>query len=214
MEKAFGLTIPRTLEEICTPSDMALLVYDMQVGIVRQVPNAPAVVARVSDALAIARSCGMRVCFTRHLSLPRELMGSFQYRMAMSWQHVDSADQVRPWFLRDSPGFQIVPELAPLSSEAVFDKITMSAFEGTPLAIVLRDCGIRAVAIAGLAMEVGIEPTARHAADLGFIPVIVADACGSGNDEAARHSVSALQFAGDAIFSDTHALRRLLAPRP
>ena len=213
MEKAFGLTIPRTLEEVCTPNDMALLVYDMQIGIVSQVPNGQAVVAHVGDALAIARDCGMRVCFTRHLSLPRELMGSFQYRMAMSWQHVDRADQVRPWFLRDSPGFQIVPELAPLPSEAVFDKITMSAFEGTPLAIALRDCGVRAVAIVGLAMEVGIEPTARHAADLGFIPVIVADACGSGNDEAARRSVSALQFTGDAIFSDTFTFRQLLAPQ-
>jgi nicotinamidase-related amidase len=53
---------------------------------------------------------------------------------------------VAPWFLRDAPGFQIVSELAPRPEEAVFDKITMSAFEGTPLAIALRDCGISSIA--------------------------------------------------------------------
>jgi len=132
MEKAFGLSIPRTLDDVCNPSDMALLVYDMQVGIVSQVPDGAALTARVHDVLTIAREAGMRVCFTRHLSLPREFMGSFQFRMAMSWQRIDSPDDVRPWFLRDSPGFQLVPELAPLQSEPIFDKIAMSAFEGTP----------------------------------------------------------------------------------
>jgi AraC-like DNA-binding protein len=88
--------------------------------------------------------------------------------------------------LRDAPGFQIVSELAPRPEDAVFDKITMSAFEGTPLAIALRDCGISSIAIVGIATEVGIEPTARHAADLCFIPVIIADACGGGDEAAAR----------------------------
>ena len=41
--------------------------------------------------------------------------------------------EVKPSFPRDSPQFQIVPELAPRSSEAVFDKIAMSAFVGTAL---------------------------------------------------------------------------------
>jgi nicotinamidase-related amidase len=211
MENAFGLAIPRTLDDVCNPRDMALLVYDMQVGIVSQVTDGAALTARVHEVLAIAREAGMRVCFTRHLSLPREFMGSFQYRMAMNWQRIDSPEDVQPWFLRDSPGFQIVPELAPFQSEPIFDKIAMSAFEGTPLSFALRDCGIRAIAIVGLAMEVGIEPTVRHAADLGIIPVILADACGHGNEEAARGSVRLLEFAGDAIFTETNIFRRSLA---
>jgi len=52
----------------------------------------------------------------------------------------------------------------------------MSAFEGTPLDIVLRDCGVRAFLIAGVAAEVGIEPTVRHSTDLGYIPIVVQDA--------------------------------------
>jgi nicotinamidase-related amidase len=92
----------------------------------------------------------------------------------------------------------------------VFDKITMSAFEGTPLAIALRDCGIMSIAIAGIATEVGIEPTARHAADLCFIPVIIADACGAGDEAAAERSIEALRFAGDAFISDTETFADLL----
>jgi nicotinamidase-related amidase len=63
----------------------------------------------------------------------------------------------------------------------VIDKITMSAFEGTPLDIVVRDCGVRAYLIVGVALEVGIEPTVRHSADLGCIPIVVRDACGAGD---------------------------------
>jgi nicotinamidase-related amidase len=87
----------------------------------------------------------------------------------------------------------------------------MSAFEGTPLAFALRDCGITAVAIAGIAMEIGIEPTARHAADLGIIPVVIADACGAGRADAAQRSCEALHFAGDAIMTDTGTFCAALA---
>jgi hypothetical protein len=38
---------------------------------------------------------------------------------------------------------------------------------------------ISALAIAGIAMEIGIEPTARHAVDLGILPVIIEDAFGA-----------------------------------
>jgi nicotinamidase-related amidase len=189
---------------------MALLVYDMQVGICSQVKTAGQVVTRISGLLAVARSKGMRVAFTRHLSLPKTWMGAMQYRTAMAWQAKDEPDSVAPWFLRDAPGFQIVSELAPRPEEVVFDKITMSAFEGTPLAIALRDCGISSIAIVGIATEIGIEPTARHAADLCFIPVIIADACGGGDEAAAQRSLESLRFAGDAIISDTETFTDLL----
>src|SRR5215468_9178327 len=205
-----GLSVPRTLEDVCNPRDLAVLVYDMQVGIVSQLRNGAEVVAQVRELLDLARGCGVRVAYTRHMSLPLEWMGAFQYRMAMSWQHVDRPDLVRSPFLRGSAAFEIVRELEPQSSEAVFDKVTMSAFEGTPLATVLRDCGVRALAIAGIALEVGIEPTARHAADLALIPIVVADACGAGNEDAGRRSLAALEFAGDTIVTERATLRRLL----
>ncbi|MBV9061224.1 MAG: cysteine hydrolase [Pseudonocardiales bacterium] len=210
MERAFGLEIPRTLEEVCDPRRLALIVYDMQIGVLRQIKDADAVVKRVGEVLDAARSAGVRVVFLRHLSMPMELMGVFQLRMAMTWQRVDSVTEVNPWFLRGSPGFDITPELAPRATEAVFDKITMSAFEGTPVDIVLRDCGVNAFVIVGVATEVGIDPTVRHGADLGYIPVVVTDACGAGNEDAARRSIDNLRFTGDALFTDSTTFCRLL----
>jgi nicotinamidase-related amidase len=79
----------------------------------------------------------------------------------------------------------------------------MSAFEGTWLDFALRDCGINAFIIVGVATEIGIEPTARHGADLGYIPVLVTNACGGGDEAAAERSIETLNFAGDALLTDT-----------
>jgi nicotinamidase-related amidase len=211
VQHAYGLNIPSGLDDLATPEGLALLVYDMQVGILSQLADPAPVVARVAEALEAARHAGVRVFFTRHLSLPRELMGAAQYRTAMAWQHVSSPDDVRPWFLRDAPGLQIAPELAPRPSEGVVDKITMSAFEGTYLDIALRDCAIQAVAVAGVALEIGIEPTVRHAADLGYVPVLLEDACGAGNHEAGQRSLESLRFAGDALIVSTEMFCDALA---
>ena len=207
MQRAFGLKIRQTLQDVCDPASLALIVYDMQVGIVRQISNGAEITTRVVQVLEAARRASIRVIFTRHLSLPKELMGAFQLRTAMAWQRVQSVDEVQPWFLRDSPGFQLVAEMNPRPSEAIFDKIAMSAFEGTPLNIALRDCGISAFAIAGIAMEIGIEPTVRHGADLGYIPVVIKDACGFGHGEAAERSIRSLEFAGDALLTSVETWR-------
>src|SRR5215475_10804795 len=210
MQEFAGIEIPQSLGEIVSPQNSALIVYDMQVGIVRQVKNGQEITEKVSRILAAARAAGVRTFFTRHMSLPKELMGAFQYRTAMAWQRVDDPEKVVPWFLRDTPGFALVPELQPLSSEAIFDKLAMSAFEGTPLAFALRDCGITGVAVIGIAMEIGIEPTVRHAADLGLVPVVITDACGAGHPDAAKRSIDSLAFAGDTLFTDTATFCHLI----
>jgi biuret amidohydrolase len=206
MKSAYGLSIPQTLEEVCDPQRVALLVYDMQVGILSQIKNPEQITLQVLKVLMAARKAKVRVFFSRHLSLPKELMGMFQFRMAMAWQRTDSPEQVNPWFLRDAPEFQIMPELAPRPTEGVFDKLTMSAFEGTWLDFALRDCDINGFIIVGVATEIGIEPTIRHGADLGYIPVFVNDACGSGNAEAAQRSINSMKFIGDALITDTETV--------
>lgn len=213
MEYAFGLNIPRSLEEVCDPKRMALLVYDMQIGIMSQLPpeKGKAITTGIVKVLQSAREAGVRVFFCRHLSLPVEIAGVSQLRMAMAWQRVDKVSEVKPWFLRDAPDFQLIPELSPLPSEAIFDKITMSAFEGTLLNIALRDCGINALAIVGVAVEIGIEPTVRHATDLGYIPVIVTDACGAGDEAAALRSIDSLKFAGDAMLTNIETICKLFS---
>jgi len=213
VQKAYGLEIPRSLQEACNPERLALIVYDMQVGILRQISNGAEVTAKVVQVLGVAREAGVRVFFMRHMSLPRELMGVSQLRTAMAWQRVEKVEDVRPWFLRDSPGFQLVADVAPLPAEAIFDKITMSAFEGTPLDIALRDCGVNAFAIAGVATEIGIEPTVRHGADLGYIPIVVADACGAGHQEAGDRALASLRYMGDAILTDVASFGGALRPK-
>jgi nicotinamidase-related amidase len=168
MQHDRNLEIPDTLEDACDPCRLALIVYDMQVGVLRQLDDGSKVTGRVLQVLDAARRAGVRVYFTRHMSLPRELMGISQLRTAMAWQHRDRVDDIVSPLLRGSPGFELLPELAPRNSEAIFDKLSMSAFEGTPLEFALRDCQIAAFAIVGVAMEVGIEPTVRHGADRGL----------------------------------------------
>jgi biuret amidohydrolase len=206
-----NLGIPDTLAEVCDPNRIALVVYDMQVGVVSQLADGPAVTQRVRRVLDAARTAGVRVFFTRHMTLPTELMGISQLRTAMAWQRKDRVEDIVSPFLRDSPAFQLVPELAPRASEAVFDKLSMSAFEGTPLAFALRDAQLTAFAMIGVAIEVGIEPTVRHGVDRGLIPVVVTDACGAGNRHAADRSLDALAAGGDAILTDIATITAVLA---
>lgn len=210
METAFGLSIPRTVEEACDPRRMALLVYDMQEGVVGQIENGPQIVARVKTLVDAARAGGFRVVYMRHMFLPKAMSGVSALRTAMAWQRVRTVAEVGPFLLRDSTGFDLVSELAPTPDELVLDKISMSAFVGTPLDIVLRDCGIDTFVVAGVAMEVGIEPTVRHAVDLGYLPVIVTDACGAGDRQAAARSLATLAFAGRSLQTTTSTLVELL----
>jgi biuret amidohydrolase len=211
MQQHRNLPIPDTLADACRSDRIALIVYDMQVGVVSQLADGRQVTERVRRVLEAARRAGVRVFFTRHMTLPTELMGISQLRSAMAWQRKNRVEDVVSPFLRDSPGFQLVPELAARQSEAVFDKLSMSAFEGTPLDFALRDAQVTAFAIAGIATEVGIEPTVRHGADRGLIPIVVTDACGAGNPIAAKRSLDALATAGDAILTDTATITGLLA---
>src|SRR6201993_817572 len=210
MQEFSGIKIPGSLEEIVTPQNTALIIYDMQAGITRQIRNGEEITQRVSRVLAAARAAGVRTFFTRHMSLPKELMGAFQCRTAMAWQRTDSMEKVKPLFLRDNPAFQIIPELKPLASEGIVDKITMSAFEGTYLGIALRDCGIRSFIIVGIALEIGIDPTCRQGSDLGFWPILVQDACGFGNEDAAKHSLESLKQMGDTTITDVETVCGLL----
>jgi nicotinamidase-related amidase len=214
MERAYGLEIPRTLEEVCDPRRLALLVYDMQEGIFAQAPGLRAVIPHVAGVLEAARQAGVRTVFTRHMSLPKELMGVSQLRTAMAWQGAARVADVRSLFLRDSPGFQLIPEMAPRPSEAVLDKLGMSAFAGTPLDLVLRDCGVVAVAVVGVVLEIGIAPTVSHATDLGFVPVVVADACGSVEEEARRRALADIAYTLMSLTTETAPFVDLLRRAP
>ena len=211
MNNPAPLSVPTTLQDFATPSRTALLIYDMQVGIRRQVADADHIVERCVQLVTGARRAGMRVAYTQHLSMPRAWLGATQYRTAMAWQKTRDPDQVKLPFLRTAPAAAIVPELQPTEDDLVLETFSMSAFSGTALEFALRDAGLKALAIAGIALEIGIEPTVRHATDLGFVPIVISDACGSGNKEAAARSLETMRFVGEAILTETAAFLGALA---
>jgi biuret amidohydrolase len=209
MQTAFGLNIPTTLEDICNPQKMALLVYDMQVGIAAQLPNSVQFIQQVKKVVDAARSQQMRVFFSRHTTLPTTVAGVAQLKGAMALQRVTNAADVQPNFLPGSAAQAIVPELAPLASEVAFDKLMMSAFVGSYLDLALRDARIEAVAIVGAVLEFGIEPTMRNAADLGYSSLLITDACYSFSDQNRSRSISNLQSVG--LMTDTDTFVRTLS---
>jgi nicotinamidase-related amidase len=197
-----GRRIPTTVAEICDPRFAALIVYDMQVGVVSQIANGETITSSVGRLLEAARASGMPVYFTRHCWLPDRYAGVAQQRRAMIWQHkADPADTRVPFDVGSAP-WEIVPELSPRRDEVVIDKITMSCFAGTFLELAMRDAGLTSFLIAGIALEVGIEPSVRHALDLNYIPLVVTDACGSGDPAAHRRSLDTLAFTGEVLTAE------------
>lgn len=202
MKTRDGRTIPTTVAEICDPRISALIVYDMQVGVVSQIADGEAITSSVGRLLEAARASGMPVYFMRHRWLPDRYAGVAQRRRAMIWQHKADPADTRVPFDVGSAAWEIVPELSPRQDEVVIDKITMSCFAGTFLDIALRDAGLSSFLIAGIALEVGIEPSVRHALDLNYIPLVVTDACGSGDPVAHRRSLETLSFTGEVLTAE------------
>jgi nicotinamidase-related amidase len=209
-----GVDIPESLVDLCHPHRLALVVYDMQVGVLSQLSDADEIVAKVVEVLAAARAGGYPIFFLRHMFLLNRLKGLFGLRTAMAWQRVDSPSRLKEFLLRDSPEFALTPEMSPRADEAILDKITMSAFEGTPLAMALRDLGVSAFAIVGVALEVGIEPTVRHATDVGLIPVVVSDACGGRDQSAMNRALAGFTFEGSSVLTDVATIVGLLHQSP
>ncbi len=205
-----GLSIPVQLAELCRPSRTALIVYDMQVGVVSQIGNGQAITACCVDILKAARNGGYSVYFMRHRWLPNRLAGLGQLRRAMIWHHTDDPMSIAPPFSPGSPGFEIVPELTPREDECVIDKITMSAFEATFLNIALRGAKLDSFIIAGIALEVGIGPTVRQALDLNYIPVVVSDACGAKTPQNKDRVLTEFAGTGEVIVVDSKTLLALL----
>jgi nicotinamidase-related amidase len=194
MQRAFGVDVPDTVAEMCRPGAAAVLVYDAQAGILPHVKDRDTLVGRMREILDGARAAGVPVFYVRHVSLPPTHLGVGALRTAMAWQRKDRAADVTTAFPPDAAHTAIVDELAPVEGEPVFDKLGMSALVGTPLEAALRDRGVTTLVLIGAVLEIGIEPTARHAADLGFLPVVVDDACGIVEEDAAQRSLASLDY--------------------
>ncbi|MBK5930951.1 cysteine hydrolase family protein [Halochromatium salexigens] len=83
---------------------------------------------------------------------------------------------------KDSPGSQIIPELAPAPGEIVVTKTTDSALTGTNLRLLLSNMGIRTLIVTGIYTDQCVSSTVRSLADESFQVILLEDCCAAGTD--------------------------------
>lgn len=152
------------------PSRTALLVIDAQREYFDDdgalyTPHAAEIRDRLVLLLEAARGAGAQVIFIRHVVAAD---GSDAGRMG------DFDDS--PSFIAGTKGVEIIPELAPAQPEPVVDKTRYSAFVNTRLESILKTSGADTLLITGLMTQYCSVTTARHAHDLDYRVVFVADA--------------------------------------
>jgi len=134
----------------------ALLVVDVQVGVMRQSWDAARITANVSRAVERARAAGVPVIWVQH------------------------SDNELP---SGSPAWQWVPELKRTENELLIHKQFNSSFEQTSLDDELAKLGASHIVLAGAATNWCIRATAYGALDRGYDLTLVEDAHTTGTME-------------------------------
>ncbi|MBP6852467.1 MAG: isochorismatase family protein [Rhodoferax sp.] len=130
--------------------------------------NRPEVIPQARALLVWARARGMLVCHTRVEYRADGMDGGVFFRKVPALKA----------FCSGNPMGDVVPELAPMPDEPVVTKQYASAFFGTALASTLRAQGVDCVLLAGMSTSGCVRASGVDALQHGFIPVVIADACG------------------------------------
>jgi nicotinamidase-related amidase len=179
----------------CSPDEVALLLIDFQKdfchpdGYLAKVGGdlepAQTAVKKVMPVLEAARDAGVMVFHTREGHRPSliDLSKYKKWRSCLAGAEIGMTSQTGSKFLvRGSPGWEIIPELAPIEGEEVFDGPGYDKFMHTDLEHCLRCAGIKYLIVAGLTTEVCVSSTIRGATERGFECLLVADGT-AGSDE-------------------------------
>jgi len=132
-----------------TGSRAALLVVDLQVGVVGEAWDRDRIVGNAALAVRRARDAGVPVVWVQH--------------------HDEELE-------RDTPAWQWVPELEPLTGELRIHKRYNSAFESTDLRTELDRLGVASIFLAGAATNWCIRATAHGALERGYDVTLLSDA--------------------------------------
>jgi nicotinamidase-related amidase len=88
--------------------------------------------------------------------------------------------------MEDGRGSDVVAAVAPQTGDRFVLKPRYSAFDHTPLVIILRELEVERLLLAGAATEACVVQTAIDARELGFKVTILADACATVDEEVER----------------------------
>ena len=168
----------------------ALLVWDVQYGIAGRAFNLKDMLGKISSIKEQMHSLGRPVIYTQTTSIPFEYQSKYtKYRTRRRGMD----PKIVKFNLEGSDEWQIIKEVSPDSEDIVLKKYTPSLFVGTNAEQLLHNVGVDSLIITGVSTEIGVETTARHASCLGFIPIIVQDAVGSGDENMHKAALAEMQ---------------------
>ncbi len=157
----------------------ALLVMDMQVGIVAMLPAAEGLIGNVAKAIAIAREKKIPVIYIT--------VGFRQGAPEISMNNKGFAGNKERFADVNMDEFMKVhPAIAPAAGELTVIKRRVSAFTGSDLEVVLRAFNIQHLVLTGIATSGVVLSTLREAADKDYRLTVLADCCADGDEEVHR----------------------------
>lgn len=187
------INVPSTLEEFVTPQKTALVMWDMQKGLAGRALDAERIKAAAIRLVKAADKAGVLVIWSRHVLPPLDLTVGPFLLFLMKKQKVDHPDKIKPFMQEGMEDVEFLPGLSPAPHHLVLEKSMPSLFVDTPLDLRLKARGIATVVLAGVATDIGIEFTARHALAKGYYSVIAEDASGAYTKQAHERSISFLR---------------------
>ena len=157
----------------------ALLVMDVQQGVVDRFSGDEEYLPRLASAVEAARGTGIRVIY---------VIVGFRagYPEVSNRNKSFSAIAGTGRFADGDPGSAIHPAVAPAPSDVIVTKRRVSAFTGSDLEVVLRAGEIDRLVLTGIATSGVVLSTLRQAADLDYRLTVLADGCLDADPEVHR----------------------------
>jgi len=187
------LNVPLTLEEMIVPGKTALILWDLQKGLAGRAAHVERVKEAAARLIAAADAAGVLCIWSRHILPPLHLTVGPMLRFLMNKQKVDHPDKLKPFMQAGTEEAQFLDGFAPAPHHVVLEKSMPSLFVDTPLDLRLKARGIESLVLTGVATDIGVEFTARHAMACGYYSVVAEDATGAYTEEAQARSIAALR---------------------